>query len=785
MIRARLFSIMFCFVLTAITVSGQQLFYRSNHLDQLIKNGAEKPGSNDIPRIIRIIAQGDGRQNAAVQYTVSLDQSLLIFRENPKTILIRIEHNGIKLLNPVLVRGFDVTNFLTPTAVEVAYRLQRQGSLPVDYRASKKISGTSADNIETRIADSATVNGCNLQITEFYLAYNENDIHELEDRVNLIREYYSYELLLNQAYDRLMRINPQDVLSLDMQNANLLEVEKFIQDTRSKKFDNTLDLYAYDPIEMKKKLKQLEEEAASRRVVMNQTKANLYLYFYNSGLDLKSRGRNQQAYDAFMISIRENPIFAPAMYQLALMDFYEGRFGESECRARTILEELRPDPDIERMTQNLLARLSQTYTQLGEEKLSAGKLDNALDYLKRAFNLCTTMPGVACDDKLSKDLSTAHGTKYKQFLDQAKQLYQQSDLDGAERIISLAVAYQQANRKFILSSADAVEMRKAIKQKRYGLMVDDAVKLQSDGNDEGAVNRLMQAAALLQQEGLNVDSRYNSILRESGKRLFIQKAKSAKQSARDNNLKQARLQISELSDLLKKYMLEQDTDCLGALNDARNMVFSQECANAQAVLDGYAGKAGIAFDQRDFIATDDLIAQALNVSVANKDCHLSEGNLNATRDSIRMAVNYQRMIVEVLRLQSSGRLPEALDQYEKAGSYFISSNVARFGLHHDDVDSFAYSRCSVNFLDFLGNVYIDRGQYDHSLSVYRNVLTRNGGKCTSGMKKSLVRLGMEIAVRDKRSGAFASWKSGALHYTNGDKRLKPLEKGYRKGWKKD
>ena len=161
---------------------------------------------------------------------------------------------------------------------------------------------------------------------------------------------------------------------------------------------------------------------------------------------------------------------------------------------------------------------------------------------------------------------------------------------------------------------------------------------------------------------------------------------------------------------LKKYMLEQDADCLGALNDARNMVFSQECANAQAVLDGYAGKAGIAFDQRDFIATDDLIAQALNVSVANKDCHLSEGNLNATRDSIRMAVNYQRMIVEALRLQSSGRLPEALDQYEKAGGFFNSSNVARFGLHHDDVDSFAYSRCSVNFLDYLGNVYIDRSQ---------------------------------------------------------------------------
>ena len=148
---------------------SQQLFNRSNHLDQLIKNGAEKPGSNDIPRIIRIIAQGDGRQNAAVQYTVSLDQSLLIFRENPKTLLIRIQHNGFKLLNPVLVRGFDVTNFLTPTAVEVAYRLQRQGSLPVDYKASKKITGASAENIETRIADSATVNACNLQITEFYL----------------------------------------------------------------------------------------------------------------------------------------------------------------------------------------------------------------------------------------------------------------------------------------------------------------------------------------------------------------------------------------------------------------------------------------------------------------------------------------------------------------------------------------------------------------------------------------------------------------------------------------
>ena len=186
-----------------------------------------------------------------------------------------------------------------------------------------------------------------------------------------------------------------------------MQVEGFIAETKSKRFTQELDLNGYDPVNLRDRLARLDEEATQKRAIMNQTKATLHLFYYNAGLDLKARGRYQQAYEAFNRSVQENPLFAPSLYQLALMDYEEGRYGESECRTRTILEEMVPDPDIERMAREHMMRLEDTYVQAGEERMKQGRVDEALDLFKRAANLCTTVRNVPCHERLD-EIGRAH-----------------------------------------------------------------------------------------------------------------------------------------------------------------------------------------------------------------------------------------------------------------------------------------------------------------------------------------------------------------------------------------
>lgn len=765
---------------------SQSLFQRNERRMFTVRLGGDKSGQTDQSRVVRMLADADGRAASTFQYDIEWNQSLRVLRESPRMIILQVDHSDIKVTQQVRVRGFDVNRFLNPSYVEFSYAFRPSPAVaPYNYdNISKRINNGRAERAENRITDSTTTTAATLGVTSVWMVYNEATIRQLDERIRLIKDYYGSEILLNQAYDRLMRINPQDVLMLDMQNAELLQVEKVISDTKARNFESELELMTYDPIDMRNKLNRLEEEAAARRVAMNQTKANLFLFFYNSGLDLKARGRYQQAYEAFMRSIHENPLFAPALYQLALMDFEEGRYIESECRTRTILMDMVPDPDIERMARTHMIRLNDTYTELGEERLKQGNIDEALDLFKRAANLCRTTRNIPCNERLENDLLRAHQAKYKQLLDQARAAYNANDLDLTERRIEQAVYYQQINYRYLTSNSEANDMRRVVKQKRYDILLTDAQQLVTQGNNNAAINKLMQARELEVKEGVARSNSYAQLVRTAGKPLFMAKAEAARQSARDNRLSQARNQVQELYTLSDNYLLQDDRDAAAALNEVKNMIFSQECANAQQQLDGLAVKAGEAYDRHEYIKADNLIRQALKVSDDNADCRLNEGNLRSSLDSLRPAVTYQKMIADAVQLQSNGRHAEAHAEYTKAGNFYEEQHIVRYSLRHAEIDDFAYAQCNDEFIVYLSVTYIDKKDYDHSLSMFKKILTRNGGSVSSSMNKALVRLGTELAVRDKATGAATSYKTGVLRYTNGDKRLKSLEKGYRQGWKK-
>ncbi|MFM7216657.1 MAG: hypothetical protein ACKO1U_01410, partial [Bacteroidota bacterium] len=389
-----------------LSAQAQQLFQRNDRLTYTVRMGSEKPGNTDASRIIRILAEGDGQAASSFQYEIGWNQGLKVLRPASNRLTLQVQHSDIRIRGPVKVRGFDVSSVLQPSWVDFNYQFRAQNnSSPLVFSSLRKINNAVAENTENTLVDSTTSN-CSLSVTAIYFVYNEQAVRRVKERVELIKDYYGYEILLNQAYDNVMRVNPQDAIQLEMQNNQLTQVERFLHDLQQRDFDRELELVAYDPIGFRNKVARIEQEATARRVVMNQTKANQYLFFYNMGLDFKARGRNQQAYDSFMRSIQENPLFAPSLYQLSVMDFEDGRLVESECRARTILDEMIPDPDIERMTRQHLIRISDRYVQIGEEKLRQGKIDESLDLFKRAANLCYTLRDFQCHENLSQDLQS-------------------------------------------------------------------------------------------------------------------------------------------------------------------------------------------------------------------------------------------------------------------------------------------------------------------------------------------------------------------------------------------
>lgn len=122
-----------------------------------------------------------------------------------------------------------------------------------------------------------------------------------------------------------------------------------------------------------------------------------------------------------------------------------------------------------------------------------------------------------------------------------------------------------------------------------------------------------------------------------------------------------------------------------------------------------------------------------------------------------------------------------IDRYLEAGSYFIRFSVSEFGLQHAGLDDFAVSKCNNYFLMFLADQYTGKSEFQKALVLYRQLLSR--GYSSSNYKAGLERLGIQLGLKEKGITGGKDWKSAVQKYTHGDKRLKYLEKGFKKGWK--
>lgn len=778
--------IYFILIFSLVTLIGKGqsrvLFQERNAKSQSFRYGAGTNANAGANRILKLITDAEGRPSGSVEFAIDFMQNLRVARDNPKQISIQVDHNGLRISRDVTVRGFSVANFLFPSAVSFSFTLQsRDIRQPYTFSTTRKINDGVVERADARVNDSLA-SEVTLSVSELNFSFDEQSYRRMSDHIDRIKKYYASDVLIQQNYDLLMRLNPRDPISLDQQNAALMNIEQFIASTNAQDFPSHLDLNQYDPIGFKGKFDQLSREAAARRVAMNETKATLYLFFYNAGLDLKARRRDQDAYDAFHRSLLENPLFAPASYQIALMDYQSDRLEEAECRFRSILDDMPADPDIARMSSESLGAIYSDYIAIAEDLTTRNHFDDALDRLQKARNLCRGGYGLRCDDQLEAALERAHKGKYQSLLDQAKVSYEKKDLDLAERQISKALDYQRRNNRYIPSAQSGNDMLRAVRQSRYNLMIADANNLVKQQSYAQALEKVERAAAYSEEFQLVPDGDFTFLRQSAAKPVILREVSEGKRFAQQNNLRSARSKAVRAERLRDENQLSTDQEVVNAIREFRELIFSQECLNAQRQLDSLASEAGRSYDKQDYLAADRLIRSALKISDDNRDCNLSEGNLRVSLDSMRSAVAYQTLVKDALWLQSNNRQADAYSKYMEAGNLFSRESVRRFGLQHEHVDTFAIQRGSNEFMAYLGGLYLDQKEPDHSLAVFRRLLSR--GVDPSLVRDDLMRLGTELAIRDKRGGRATDWKSGALTYTAGDKRLKYLEKGYKQGWKR-
>ncbi|GAB3198831.1 hypothetical protein GCM10027293_16440 [Pontibacter aydingkolensis] len=766
-----------------LTVQAQtKIIFEGNTSDTyLMKYGSSNQTSlNNIITILdnaQVTTKGGGRPNRKPEFTVRLEQHARI-TDNGDQLLLQINLKNAAVTGDVSNKGFDLADVLKPEELKYkVWLLDGNNKKVKGYDQRLSLYGNNQKMLEVTIPDTAANQNYKLKVEEKQVIYTSVTENRLNERLNLVKEYFTAEAKIQRALQDVAHIRPDDVDRIDLQDRNLKEMEMLHANLKSQ-LGEKLDLDKNDPQRLKYKLTQLQETLQDRRRAINHTLATLDQQFFNRGLALMQRGNRSGAQVYFVKSVEANPRFAPAHVELARLDFMNGYIREASNRTRDVLTSMRVDRETEAIALELMYDISGAFISSGNTLTTRGEYHNALASFAEARELCNTIRGLRCNTTtLAEGEGRAALGVYRGLVDNGKRLLGRNDLREAERVAEEALAFQR-DYDFVLSrEQEATELMGQVKFQYYLQHIDLGKRYLSQQNYDAALREFEGALELESRYTFKPVQELGELAQKAAKPILLAKLTEGYEQAMQNRLSNARATASAATAMQDRYDLQSDAEVLSKYNLLRERIFTQECINTQASYDKHYQNARDLISQRKYVAADQAFMAAIKAADEMADCNVATFTAKDGRNEILAAATYQRMLEDVNRLVSSKRYTDAVALYEKGRGYYLDNGVGKYGLNHSSLFNFAKD----NKQDFTAHVvgYLASIQEEKiAVQLLTSLLDRGYAKRKT--KKVQEQLGKQLAVKDAGNSTWQEAKVLAAQYSQNRKDLKKLRKAYEK-----
>lgn len=737
-------------------------------------------------------------------------------------------------------KGFDMAPFLLPTAVK--FELKHLSGLNAVKHLwpfqEVAIGGDPAPIANFRQSDSTNFRLDKLELLNKAFVYKESAQGLFDSRLRLIDEYYNAGAELDVLYDELLGIHPDQLEMLPNMEQRLIQVEGRIQRLADKAYETQLNLGPeQDPNNFVPRFADVQQLASQVRQQLTQNLANLPALYFERGRDALMAGNRNQAIQDFQQSLQLDPGFAPARFQLAQIDYQEGRIEAALPNLLSILRQANADPETKNASLQLLADYQGR--QLSDAKAANDRkaYQDAIALLDLSAGLCTEFPGLQCEAKYDYEYTRAHQGIYKALLADARIALDEQRLDDAEQAAQAAIDYQQSHTGSIPDGVDSQRAIDEVNRMQYNKMLRDAsaaldqgqladangivesaiafqgshqravpsarsaLQLQdrvqqavyardlAAGRSQLGSRRWAEALRLLESArgmegdwGIVADPAVYEDAREAARGVALDKYNEGKRMANGNRLADARRIVNEAGGLVTRYDLSADQELSALQASLQDAIFNQECLNAQNRFNGIIAEAEGFRSLKKFIDARAAFQQAIQAAREASSCGIDQSPADNGMKEINAAADYQVQMLEVYDMVDRGLHGDAIRGFQSAGQNFETANLSQFGLTHGSLLEFIQGSGRFSFILHGAYHYMDTGDLEEALSLARNLAQK--GFSNSETKRMQLRLGQTLAQRDKMLDSTGSPKVKALNYTRGDKALKKVYKGYVKYWKK-
>ncbi|MFM7016678.1 MAG: hypothetical protein ACKOX3_10165 [Bacteroidota bacterium] len=694
---------------------------------------------------------------------------------------VSIDGTTFRYSGDVNYKGFNLNETLSPiyytAKAKVIYQNGQSSVFPINGNIYNSLINQSSFNFTDSLNQARDID-----ISDFKLIYNSNCINKIRDRTDLINDYYNGVKLLDNTYGHLRSINLNDIENYKTQQLILDESDIELNELENKNYYNLLQLSQFDPAQLNKKLSECRSLSSTLRQQYNQMMANLYALFYNRGIDLLRAGNIPKAEQYFHFSLELNPLFAPSLLQLGVIDFRRDNLTEAICKADDILYNLYPDPDTKDRTFDLIRDIYEKRVDLGNAFLKQNKdYYKAVDQFEEARRICEKYTAVRCDDQLFMGIRTSKNGIYQDHLNHGRIAIQQNKLADADEALDNAIRYQSLNARDITDNSEALTLKKVIRQRYYDQKLAEAKVNINAKNYDAALLNFDEAEQMLKQYDLIAPSdlklSQQNAARPRSSELFYEGDKYIEQA----DLANAGKKLQAAIQLQTKYDLTNDKELNKLKEELRKRISTQECINAQEEIKELFNNGMIKKGNNELLDASDAFNQALEIARKFNNCAIDVSQIESNELEIRPAATYLNMMREFKDKESKRQFNDCLTLYSKATNYFTSKNISNYGISHDpDFFNYVQSNGSNGLIAFAADDYRSKNELEKSLTLYKLLLDHHvDEKSISG---SLFELGYKFGKRELNTNPGGKAKSLVKIYTSDDKRMKRFEKGFSKGY---
>ncbi|TXK50891.1 hypothetical protein FVR03_04210 [Pontibacter qinzhouensis] len=750
----------------------------------LIKKGTTGiPSQQNINSIISLLqgnvtTQTGGRPNRSPEFVVRFVQQARISQQGDK-LQLKVVLNKFSVTGDILYKGFDLEEVLHPEKLSYNIKLLQGQQVLKTYSESASLNKKEVVLLDVMVPDTIADGNYKLVVEGKELHYTGSNLMRVQERLNLINEYYTADVTISAAIQNLGRIQPNDVDRIMHHDRNLKEVEQTFAKLKAAPFYKDLILKKNDPQRLGSRLNQLERQMQDFRKAVAFAIATLDEQFYNRGVSFLSTGNRRAAQEYFLKSVEVNPKFAPSHLELARIDFLNGYLPEATVRTKDLLTQMRIDPQTQQLALGLAHDIYSTYINEGNHLTSRGDYRNAMAAYANARAMCSTIGGLRCNlPALNDGEGRAVYGAYRNIVDEGRRLLAGNNLVAAERVAGEAMAFQRQYDFVLHDAQEALELQSQVKYQYYVLYIDKGKTYLKERNFGNALSQFEEALAMEQRFSFQRVQELGQLAQQAAKPVLLANLNQGYEQAVNNRLGDARAVASAAVAMQARYALEHDAEVQNKYKQLRDRISTQECINSQTAYDGHIQRAKELVRDRKYLAADQAYVAALKAAEGNLSCGIASYSAKDGREEIAAAVRYQQMQEDINRFVASSRYTEAIQRYNDAEKFYLANEIKRFGLNHTSLLSFARNSTKQPFTASVANYFAAKGEEAVSIQLLTSLLDKGYGKGKT--KKLQQQLGLQLAQKDVQLSVQENTKLAAAQHTQNHKKLNHLSKAYEK-----